>query len=82
MECALKQSGPIYQKKPHVRKSSTRNSGAGNGCANFMGAWHFPVLSAGKPLMPIKFVVWGGGGLEPPPPPISAKNMTPKYAIK
>ena len=22
---------------------------AGNGCANFMGAWHFLVLSAGKP---------------------------------
>ena len=28
---------------------SAHNSGAGNGCANFMGAWHFSVLSAGKP---------------------------------
>ena len=27
----------------------TRNSGAGNGCANFMGAWHFLVLCAEKP---------------------------------
>ena len=26
-----------------------RNSGAGNGCANFMGAWKKCVLSAGKP---------------------------------
>ena len=32
-------------------KICTRNnySGPGNGCANFMGAWHFWVLSAGKP---------------------------------
>ena len=30
-------------------KFSARNSGAGNGYANFMGAWHFLVLSAGKP---------------------------------
>ena len=28
------------------------NSGAGNGCADFMGAWHFRVLSAGKPPCP------------------------------
>ena len=27
------------QKKPRVRKIRVRNSGAGNGCANFMGAW-------------------------------------------
>ena len=37
-----------FQKNPHVRNLSARNSGAGNGCANFMGAWHFLVLSAGK----------------------------------
>ena len=29
------------QNKPHVRNLSARNSGAENGCANFMGAWHF-----------------------------------------
>ena len=27
--------------KPHVRNLSARNSRAGNGCADFMGAWHF-----------------------------------------
>ena len=40
------------QKKRGVHKISARNSGAGNGCANFMGAWHFSVLSAGKPPCP------------------------------
>ena len=49
-------------KKPHVCNFSARNSGAGNGCANFMGAWHFLALSAGKPPMPIKVLVLGGGG--------------------
>ena len=39
----------LVQKKPGVRNSSARNSGAGNGCAKFMGAWHFWVLSAGNP---------------------------------
>ena len=39
----------FFQKKRDVHKLSARNSGAGNGCANFMGAWHFLVLSAGKP---------------------------------
>ena len=28
-----------YQKSPRVRKILVRNSGAGNGRANFMGAW-------------------------------------------
>ena len=28
-----------FQKNPRVRKNFVRNSGAGNGCANFMGAW-------------------------------------------
>ena len=41
-----------FQKKRGVHKISARNSGAGNGCANFMGAWHFLVLSAGKPPCP------------------------------
>ena len=39
-----------------------RDSGAGNGCANFMCAWHFLVLSAGKLRVPIKFLFLGGGG--------------------
>ena len=43
---------PISQKKRGVHKTSARNSGAGNGCANFMGAWHFLVFSAGKPPCP------------------------------
>ena len=34
------------------------NSRAGNGCANFMGAWDFLVLSTGKP---VKFLVLLGG---------------------
>ena len=53
------------QKNPRVRKIRVRNSGAGNGCANFMDTWKKCVLSAGKP-MSIKFCVfgggWGGGG--------------------
>ena len=47
------------------------NSGAGNGCANFMGTWNFCILSAGKPpchKIPrfrgggYGFSLWGGGG--------------------
>ena len=51
---------------------SARNTGAGNGCANFMGAWNFLVLSARKPPIPIKFLLLGGfwafleGGVEVP----------------
>ena len=57
---------PCFQKNPRVRKIRVRNSGAGNGCANFLDAWNFCVLSAGK-SMSIKFCVlgfffWGGGG--------------------
>ena len=51
----------LFQKKHDVHKISARNSGAGNGCANFIGAWHFLVLSAGKTPMPIKFLLLGGG---------------------
>ena len=50
------------QKNPRVRKICARNSGAGNGCANFTGAWKNCVLSAGNP-MPIEFLVLGGMGL-------------------
>ena len=56
------------QKNPRVRKIRVRNSGAGNGCANFMGTWKKCVLSAGKThVQKIPcfrggvFWVWGGG---------------------
>ena len=42
----------ISQKKRDVHKISARNSGAGIGYAIFLGAWHFLVLSAGKPPCP------------------------------
>ena len=55
-----------FQKNPRVRKIRVRNSGAGNGCANFMDTWKKCVLSAGK-TMSVKFpflwgVLGGGGG--------------------
>ena len=50
-----------FQKNPRVRKICVRNSGAGNGCANFMDAWKKCVRSGGKD-MSIKFLVLGGGG--------------------
>ena len=55
-----------FQKNPRVRKICVRNSGAGNGCANFMDTWKKRVLSAGK-TMSVKFpFFWvfflGGGG--------------------
>ena len=31
----------LHQRNPRVRKIRVRNSGAGNGCANFMGAGTF-----------------------------------------
>ena len=56
----LTYKGGSYQKNPRVHKIFVRNSGAGNGCANFMGTWKNCGLSAGKP-MSIKFLVLGGG---------------------
>ena len=50
------------QKNPRVRKIRVRNSGAENGCANFMDTWKKCLLSAGKP-MSVKFLVLGGGGV-------------------
>ena len=70
-QCRKKCSGPRllhYQKNPFsVRKIRVRNSGAGNGCANFMDTWKKCVLSAGKTIFSIKFpffgvFFWGGGG--------------------
>ena len=51
----------MIQKSPRVRKIRVRNSGAGNGCANFMDTWKKCVRSAGK-TMSVKFLVLGGGG--------------------
>ena len=48
------------QKNPRVRKILVRNSGAGNGCANFMDTWKKSVLSAGKPVS-VKFLLFRGG---------------------
>ena len=57
------------REKPDVHNFPAHNSGAGNGCANFMGAWHFWAFSAGKPpsaqkiprFMGAKFVFIGVG---------------------
>ena len=48
------------QKNPRVRKIRVRNSGAGNGCANFMDALKKCLLSAGK-TMPVIILLFGGG---------------------
>ena len=48
------------QEKPRVCKIRVRNSGAGNGCANFMDAWKNALFLQEKP-MSIKFRVLGGG---------------------
>ena len=53
---------PICQKNPRVRKIFVRNSGAGNGCVNFMDAWKNALFLQEKP-MSIKFLVLGGGGI-------------------
>ena len=58
------------QKNPRVRKNFVRDSGAGNGCANFMDAWKKCALSAGEthvhkiPRFRGGGVFWvlGGGG--------------------
>ena len=42
-------------------KVRVRNSGAGNGCANFMDAWKKASVLQEK--MSIKFLVLGGGGI-------------------
>ena len=63
----------MIQKNPRVRKIFVRNSGAGNGCANFMGTWQKCALSAGKTHVHKiprffggggYFGFWGGGGAD------------------
>ena len=39
----------VFQKNPRVRKIFVRNSGAGNGCANFMDAWKNASVLQEKP---------------------------------
>ena len=48
------------QKNPRVHKIFVRNSGAGNGCVNFMDAWKNALFLQEK-AMSIKFLVLGGG---------------------
>ena len=48
------------EKSSRVRKICVRNSGAGNGCANFMDAWKNAFFLLEKP-MSIKFLGLGGG---------------------
>ena len=50
----------FLSENPRVRKIFVRNSGAGNGCANFMGAWKNALFLQEKP-MSIKFLLLGGG---------------------
>ena len=50
----------FFQKNPCVREIFVRNSGVGNGCANFMGAWKNAFFLQEKP-MSIKFLPLGGG---------------------
>ena len=51
----------LYQTQPHVCNLAARNSGAGNGCANFVGTWDvFFIFLLENPL-PIKLLVLQGG---------------------
>ena len=52
-----------YQKNPRVRKMFVRNSGAGNGCVNFMDAWKKSVLSAGRTHFLHKIPRFRGGDI-------------------
>ena len=53
------------QKNPRVRKIRVRNSGAGNGCANFMDTWKnafFLQENHLRKIFPFRLFFWGGGG--------------------
>ena len=64
-KCPFRRSS-FFQKNPRVHKIRVRNSGAENGCANFMDTWKNALFLQEKP-MSIKFrvffggVFWGGG---------------------
>ena len=47
--CRVFLSCSFYQKNPRVRKIRVRNSGAGNGCANFMDTWKNAFFLQEKP---------------------------------
>ena len=52
----------FYQKNPRVRKILVRNSGAGNGCANFMDTWKNAFfLQENRHVH--KIPCFGGGGI-------------------
>ena len=51
----------FIQKNPRVRKIRVRDSGAGNGCTNFMDAWKKLRSFCRKTSMSIKFLVFWGG---------------------
>ena len=53
----------VYQKNPRVRKIRVRNSGAGNGCADFMDTWKKSIRSAGKSHVHQIPRFRGGGGI-------------------
>ena len=75
MPASIAEKSPFasdFQKKRGVHKISARNSGAGNGCANFMGAWHFWFVLLENPhahkIPPFRggFWVFLEGGVEVP----------------
>ena len=64
-------AGREVSENPRVRKNFVRNSGPGNGCANFMGGLENAFFFLQEKAMSIKFLVlggvfwvffWGGGG--------------------
>ena len=52
----------FFQTNHRVHKILVRNSGAGNGCANFMGAWEHALFLQEKPMSITFLVFWGVGG--------------------
>ena len=54
---------PDNQKNPRVRKIRVRNSGAGNGCVNFMDAWKNAFFLQGKTHVHKIPRFRGGGGI-------------------
>ena len=51
----------LLQKNPRVREILVRDSGARNGCTNFMDTWKNAFFLQEQP-MPIKFLLLGGEG--------------------
>ena len=53
----------FIQKNPRVRQIFVRNSGAGNGCVNFMHAWKIAFVLQEKTMSNKKIVLGGGNSL-------------------